>query len=522
MRILGALTRPDGRISALRVFLTSFILIVGMSGSWAVASPLMSVPDEPSHAVKAAAVVRGQLGGTPPKVQTGFVKVEIPAWMAQASGLTCYAFNETITPSCQKKPVSHSTELVTGATSAGAYNPVYYELVGFPSLFISGNVAVYAMRFTSAILSSLFLAGMFAALTVFPRRRWTATAAALSITPMVLYLNGSINPNSLEFAATGSFFVSLVALIGAGRLGRPNGWMLALATISAAILGNTRGLSLLWMAVALVLAIVICGWKNLVALLAHWISWIAVTVIAVACGFALWWLLTQKAPAGPLYDGARTPFWGAVGVMSDRTLEYAKGMIGLFGWGDTPAPDSIILVFGAAFLILLVSALTLSRGRGRAATLVALAALFALPVIIQASVAYQTGFIWQGRYSLALFVLLTVTAGFALDRQGIGWPAPVAAFARWTVILIAASHAYAFLWALRRYTTGIAQSRPWFDMFSIPTWNPPLGWGTWMVFVLVILAVASAIAWKAASATLVATLPVRSALHDGVTRTGGS
>lgn len=505
VKLLMSSRTSDGRLSPFRVFVAAFVLIVGLSGSWALASPLMSVPDEPSHAVKAAAVVRGQLGGVAPKVQTGFVAVTVPKWMVEASKLTCYAFKPQVTPSCQKHPVSHSTTLVTGGTSAGAYNPVYYEIVGTPSLVLSGQPAVYAMRLVSAALSSLFLAAMFAALVASGRRRWTVIAASMSITPMVLYLNGAINPNSLEFAATASFFVSLVALIERGRTPRPNGWMLALATASAAILANTRGLSLLWMAIALILAIVLCGWKNLLAFLSHWTAWIAVAVIGIASAFALWWLLTQRAPEGPLYDGARTPFWGAVGVMLDRTFDYGKGMIGLFGWGDAPAPDFVVLVFAAAYLLLTIAAVILAKGRSRAAVIVASVLFVLTPVVLQASVAYQTGFIWQGRYSLALFALLLLAAGLALDHHRVAWSPVLASFGNWLIVLLALGHAYAFLWTLRRYTIGIAQSRGWTDMFTIATWNPPLGWVTLQLVFIVLLGTASALLWS--STRRPATLP---------------
>jgi hypothetical protein len=479
----------------------AFILILGLSGSWALASPLMSVPDEPSHAVKAAAVVRGQLNGVAPEVPTGFIAVTVPKWMAEASKLTCYAFKPTVTPSCQKHPVSHSTALVQAGTSAGAYNPLYYEIVGAPSLVLSGQPAVYTMRLVSAALSSLFLAGMFAALVASGRRRWTVIAALVSITPMVLYLGGAINPNGLEFATTASFFVSLVALIEPGRAGRPSGWMLVLATVSAAFLANTRGLSLLWMALAVVLAIVLCGWKNLIAIFSHWTVWISVAVIGLASAFALWWLVTQKAPAGPLYDGARTPFWSAAGVMLDRTFEYGRGMIGLFGWGDAPAPDFVILVFGAAYLLLIIAGVSLSRGRARATVVIASTSFILIPAALQASVAYQAGFIWQGRYSLSLFALLLLCAGLALDRHRVGWPPVVARFSRWAIVLIAIGQAYAFLWALRRYTIGIAQSRGWIDMFTIPTWSPPLGWGTLTIAVIVLLGAASVVLWDASRRT---------------------
>ena len=37
-------------------------------------------------------------------------------------------------------------------TWVGTYNPVYYYLVGWPSLLFEGNTGVYAMRIASSLL----------------------------------------------------------------------------------------------------------------------------------------------------------------------------------------------------------------------------------------------------------------------------------------------------------------------------------------------------------------------------------
>jgi hypothetical protein len=44
-----------------KTFVVAFLVFAAVGTSWLVATPLMGVPDEPPHAVRAAAVVRGEI-----------------------------------------------------------------------------------------------------------------------------------------------------------------------------------------------------------------------------------------------------------------------------------------------------------------------------------------------------------------------------------------------------------------------------------------------------------------------------
>ena len=47
-----------------RLWLIAFALFFALTGSWSAASPIGSSPDEHAHFIRAAAVARGQIGGT--------------------------------------------------------------------------------------------------------------------------------------------------------------------------------------------------------------------------------------------------------------------------------------------------------------------------------------------------------------------------------------------------------------------------------------------------------------------------
>ena len=59
---------------------------------WSLASPVLSAPDEAAHAVKAAAVVRGQFLGDETGLPAGRGTVQVPALFVRAAELPlCYA-----------------------------------------------------------------------------------------------------------------------------------------------------------------------------------------------------------------------------------------------------------------------------------------------------------------------------------------------------------------------------------------------------------------------------------------------
>ena len=118
----------------------------------------------------------------------------------------------------------------------------------------------------------------------------------------------------------------------------------------------------------------------------------------------------------------------------------------------------------------------LARGRGRTATVFLLAALLLLPPLLQAQAVGTIGIVWQGRYILAVFVPLLMVCGLALDRMDArGFSPQAAAILNATAVLAAVFHFWTFAHTLRRYVTGWAVDRRWFEMVTDPSWQPPGG-----------------------------------------------
>ena len=130
-------------------------------------------------------------------------------------------------------------------TPAGRYPPLYYALVGMPSLVAPPELAVYLMRLLGGMLSAGFLAGALSAAASARRPALLVVGVAVAVSPMVLFLASTVNPNSLEIAAAACLWVCGLVLAGRPRSAAVPG-MVRGAGVSACVLVLTRTLSPLW------------------------------------------------------------------------------------------------------------------------------------------------------------------------------------------------------------------------------------------------------------------------------------
>ncbi|MGN7190850.1 DUF2142 domain-containing protein [Curtobacterium sp. MCBA15_004] len=498
-------TRATGaRRPGWQVFLMAFLVIAAMAGSWAMTSPLESAPDEPAHTIHAAAVVRGEFVGAKSSVQRGASDVEVPAWAAQTTDLACFAFDPGIAANCQK-PVTESDAERTATTSAGTYNPVYYAVVGLPSLVLDGKAALYAMRGTSLLWCSALLALGVVALAGLRARTWALGAFAVAVTPMVLFILGSVNPSALEISATVMLFCWLTR-IAERRAPRVAPSHAAAVAVSGALLANTRSIALLWL--LLVAVATLLDLRLLARLVRDRAVWIAAAVLAVAAIAGLAWTLgSNSLGPGIPYVGAGTSHLRGFVHMFALTFQNSDGYIGLFGWIDTPAPPSTVSLWGGLMLALTIGALVFGHGRRRRGVALLAVAMVLVPPVVQGFAVTEYGYIWQARYVLALLACMVIAAGVTLDRA---FPTAFSnARVRWLFGLMLATlavlHVHSSIWALKRYVVGAHLG--WRAMVTEPQWQPPLGWPVW-VGVLTLAVIVGGFLLMRAAAAPVAPLPI--------------
>jgi hypothetical protein len=366
-------------------------------------------------------------------------------------------------------------------------------MVGLPSLVWSGDFALYLMRCANALLCALMVGFTFAAVSQLARYRYASLATFVALTPMVLFLGGSVNPNALEATAATSLFATLTLIVTRESSRRQLLAGLAVVTLSTLMLTGTRSISLLWVLLALGCALLL-GKSEVIGRIARMpIVWLAAAVCVVICGAELFWFLRPSGtvPMPPTAGVGSSPIVEFFRMLIS-TFDYVGGWIGLFGWVDTPAPAITIGAWTLALGAIIIPSYFVTRGRARWAVIVLGAALILTPAISQAAVVSTSGYIWQGRYTLALLAMLLVACGICLDRMKIrSYQSPGAGTGLERGVLLtvligmAIGQLAAFVTALRRYVISAGQGLE--AMVTHPQWQPPLGWATLTVlFVLVI------------------------------------
>jgi hypothetical protein len=487
---------PDrNRPSPLRVLLVSWLLFGCIGTLWSFASPLMSIPDEPAHAIKAAAVARGQFSGASTGVQGERLTVNVPGYVAGLDAYKCFAHHPYLTPACAPPINASDRGPVPAQTSAGNYNPVYYAIVGLGSRGLSGEPALYAMRLISAWLVAFFLGAIMSAASSLRHYHRPVIASAIALTPAVFFLSGSVNPNGLEIAAAGAVFMSLCAIFERTAAGMPGSRLLFVsAALSGSLLAHTRPLSLLWLAIAAVSAILCFGIKAFIRTLAVRGFQLAVLAVGLSSVFALWWVLSAKS-FDSLLAGAPLPAEEAAVAMLDKTVYFMVEYVGVLGWIDTLPPPAAVYAWVLGFGAMLFLAFTARPVRGRWVMALLTLTVIVVPLALQASSSEKLGWIWQGRYTLAMVVTLILAAGVTTRFRRFRVTPWTKSMVRWGLVLGALAHVYVFMEGLRRYTIGVMDHVNWTEMFQ-PEWQPPGTWQLLAVAYLVLLAVSGTLLYR--------------------------
>jgi len=476
------------------VFASAFFLMLAPMLIWALASPLGSVPDEPSHAIRAAAVVRAESVSHQWAEHPSLTSAKVPRYIAQLRDRTCFAFRPQVSAACVTLPSGNPNEIVLTGTSAANNGPLFYALVGLPTLFLSGDVAVYAMRFVNAILTAALLAGVFMQVSLSSRSRWTMAAGALAATPMVFFLGGSINPNAVEAASAALLFVTLVGILRSPSTRGILWERCVTVVIAVALLLSTRSISLLWLLAGIVAALVFSDRSVLRVLVRRPAAWIALAGSTAVAFFALVWFASPPLLREvPLAGAGTSPAAAFVSTLA-RSFDFSSSFVGIFGWEDTPSPSFTILIIGSAALLVVFAALIWGTGRARWVALGFGVLLLLVPPITQAIVVSHLGYIWQGRYMLAIFLCLLISCGMAMDESSDG--RPLLGRSRLALIvgvsLVGLGQFASMESTLRRYMVGDHGAIQ--SMILNPDWQPPFG--------LAVLSFAM-IVWAAAAVTVI-------------------
>lgn len=462
---------------------------------WSLATPLNAAPDEVDHVRFAAAVVRGAeivpvpadgrdwdaqltsqlaLRGVTSDalLADSWGTVTLPAFYGQDS-FGCFAFQPEETADCQvldDLPGNASMVL-----SARFYPKAYYAIVGLPSLLTDGRIAVHGMRALSAALCAGFCT--FAVLVALRRRPFqspTVLGVLAAVTPMVWFLAGTVNPNSLEIAAALATWAGLATMLdeqGVDGAAPPSWGVLVGSTLAGATLGVVRPISALWLAVIAGIVALGSTRAQLRRFLGHRRVQVALVAVAAVTGVQVLATLANGSLSGvdprtaqPGLDG-----WEVLRTTIGRQGAMVEQLVGQLGWLDTPLPFVVLLGWYAIVGALCALALVHGVARQLVAVGSLIVACLLVPVVLEARAVANVGFLWQGRYTLPIAVGVPVLAARAVGpalrgarRAGALTVAIVAVTTGGSILALYTS--------LRRYAVGL--SGP-LAIWEDPRWNPP-------------------------------------------------
>ena len=460
-------------------FIWSFLGVGMMLCAWSFATPIAAAPDESSHIAQAAAVVRGQFDEPEQQTFLGPIAiVRVPSWVAQLPPSICFSTNSGIIPRCSGE-LSHATTTVRTATQFGKSPPLYYAVVGIPTLFESGRAAVYSMRVIGDLLNAALVALGISLLLRYHPRRTPLVGVLIALSPMVLFLMAVVNSSGLEIASGFATWCGGVCIVEHPEIPRPLAIWTAVAVVLLVLSRPASPLDALIIAVTLAFLI---GWRGLRERLNPSLRplWIPVAMgVVIATAFLVIVGPVRIAGIAPAHPASLlSNMWKTLRLTGLRLRQ----CIGNFGYFDTPVPTWVIIVWTTCLGALTAVALFLSAPCRRALPVLALAIL-AMPLALESPLINQVNLYWQGRYWLPVMVGFPLVASTLEWRHGdreqpSRWAAPSLTLVLGIVLIIA--QVASFEHALTRYEIGLVVSAR-----TPVAWLPPGGnVGVVVVFVV--------------------------------------
>jgi hypothetical protein len=439
--------RAPSRLSFIQIWAVAAAILFGLCAAWSLSTPIGAANDEGAQVLRAVSVVRGQLLGQPLTAATqqtldqqqlasfeGCTRWGVGVLGAdqQAAAQRCAApytvvtvpksfaaipgseFCNSFDPYPDTCPVhlDGSDRLVRAITYVGRYPPLYYAIVGLPSLVSRSDAAIYAMRLLSGALTASLIGLAIATAVTWSTRRMLLLAVTVVATPLLFVFGAVVNPSGLEMSAALCTWTGALILV-LDHPERPPPGLVVACTAAATIFALARPLSVFWLALTLFF----------VALLRPRAVWtlgadrrvrIGGAVVAGASALALAWVawahswsvlpVGRRVPAG-------APLWRTSQLVIGSVEGWFHQFAGAFGWevADPPPMGTALLV--VALVSVLVVGLVLGERRQLAVLALLGAMAVVVPILLIASHAERNGIVWQTRDGYPLLCGVVLVAG---------------------------------------------------------------------------------------------------------------
>jgi hypothetical protein len=461
-----------------RVWWLALFAFFLLPAAWAIATPYNGAYDEHHHVVRAAGVVRGQILVPPVREYYDGGYQTVPRSLVPANH-DCLGDGRN-PASCLGAPSSDRSP-VRVQTGAARYNPAYYAVVGWPLAALPTMTGIILTRLISALLCAAFLAS--ALVTIWPLRRYRLLPLAFicSVTPVLVCLNGLVNPSGLEIVAAIGLWAALVRLLptagrdpsGALDPEGPEGFrrVVVRAVVAGAVVafGRPPGIGVV-VAVVAVAVFALASRAALRGLLRRRDVRIGIGVVALTAALAVAWMLVSRiADFGHDAKIVTDPTPTVIRYIVLNLFDYwTRGTVALFGYGNIGVPAWVIVAWATMQGALVLLGFGYAKGRRHAYTIVGIpVAAFLLGFAVEMMMIRKVGYFMQGRYMLPLLVGAFFLAALAvpptlLGRRGLR-RIYLAAFGIWAGTLV-----FSMYVILRHYRYGGGAALP-------KNWQPEFG-----------------------------------------------
>jgi hypothetical protein len=495
MRSLAA----PGRYSFIRIWALAAVILFGLCAAWSLSTPIGAANDEGAQVLRAVSTVRGQLLGQPLTVATqhtldqeqlapfeGCTKWGVGVLGAdkQAAAQQCAApftvvtvprafatipgseFCNSFDPYPDTCPVhlDGSDLPVRAITYVGRYPPLYYAIVGLPSLVSQSDAAVYAMRLLSGVLTASLIGLAIATAVTWSTRRMLLLAVTAVATPLLLVFGSVVNPSGLEMSAALCTWTGALTLV-LDHAERPPRGLVVVCTASAALFALARPLSVFWLALT-ALFVLLLRPRAVRSLGSDRRVRIGGTVVAGASALALAWVAWAHAwsvlPVGRQVAGGAS-LWRTSQVVLGGIEGWFHQFAGAFGWEVADPPPLGTALLTVALVAVLVVGLVLGERRQLGVLVLLGATAVVVPVLLIASHAAKNGIVWQTRDGYPLLCGVVLVAGSIGRLHSRRTTARVdglqtRAMRRFVVLVaccVAGTQFADLYWAIRRFRVGL-------------------------------------------------------------------
>ncbi|MBV8159425.1 MAG: DUF2142 domain-containing protein, partial [Acidimicrobiia bacterium] len=327
-------------VTAVALLLAGYAALIA---AWTMANPLGRAPDEPAHYIRALAAGTGDTRGEPvstapsafpPLMARWVVQITrsfaLPSRLAIDQTSPCPIDNPTVPAACQRQWPTPGAD--RQPTNVGSYQPYVYMAIGTVmrtaptrwTAFVFGRAAVGA-----GALGLLALAGV----SLCEGNGGVAVLGLLAaVTPMAVFLAGTLNPSGVEVAAGVACAAGLLSLARQSGGPRPPRWAWVTFGVGGTVLAITRSLGPYFVATLMALTVLLIGVGRARQLVRDAPRPAAVSIgcVADAALVNLWW----EANFQPHLAWTR----GLDHATLAKIPRFGQELVGKFGWLEWHLP----------------------------------------------------------------------------------------------------------------------------------------------------------------------------------------